>query len=312
MRHLRWVSAALTIPAFALLAAVGCGGGDGKGTDKPKIESSAPSTSKAKTGSSAKKEEVASTGWGTLKGKVTFDGTPPTPKPLDITKDQATCNMGPPDEKNDPTWRVGADKGVANVVVWLQEPANKYFKIPDDQKKRTDTVVLDQPFCAFEPHVFALYPSYFDGKKQERTGQKFEVKNSAPITHNTNLAFSDETLNTGGNNLVPPKSELKFDNFVPCKETDCGKLPQTMKVSCQVHPWMSATGKLFDHPFFAVTTGDRKGDKTFGEYEIKQAPAGAELELVYWHESMGADAKPVVLKKVTLKEGANTEDFKIK
>ena len=55
------------------------------------------------------------------------------------------------------------------------------------------------------------------------------------------------------------------------------------------------------HPFAAVTKED-------GVYEIKNAPAGVDVELVYWHESM---SKPEVLGTINLKD-TTTKDFKIK
>jgi hypothetical protein len=66
---------------------------------------------------------------------------------------------------------------------------------------------------------------------------------------------------------------------------------------------MKGFAMVFDHPFEAVTKED-------GVYEIKNAPAGAEVELVYWHESM---TRPEVLEKITLKDkDTTTKDLKIK
>src|SRR5262249_22469361 len=113
-------------------------------------------------------------------------------------------------DTKDQTWRVGPDKGVANVVVWLRAPKGQYFKIPDDMKEVKEPAVLDQPFCAFEPHVLVVYPSFFDGKTQKKTGQVLKIVNSAPIPHNTNYKPGegyDTILNSGGNPLLPPKAD---------------------------------------------------------------------------------------------------------
>ena len=185
-------------------------------------------------------------------------------------------------------------------------PQGKYFKIPDDLKEVKDPVKLDQPFCAFIPHVSVLYPSYFDGKKQKETGQQLKIVNSAEITHNTNVETSDDTLNKGGNNLLPAKSEKEPVSFKPCKDKYAGG-EQDITFKCNVHPWMRGYAKVFDHPYAAVTNGDAKDAKEFGHYEIKKVPAGVELELVFWHEDAGEKTE-----KVTLKEGDNTHDFKIK
>jgi hypothetical protein len=320
MQRLRLISALLAMPALAvLIAAAGCGGGE---SEKPQANTGGGG--KATSGSSSKsasaRTELASTGWGTLKGKVTFEGDPPKPAPIDFEakkkEDAPYCHMGPKNDTTDPVWRVGSDKGVGNVMVWLQEPKDHYFKIPDAQKDQGETVVISQPYCAFEPHVFVLYPSYYDAKsgKQKSTGQKFKVINNATISHNTNVLF-DPLLNPGGKNeLLAPKKgndvkELEFDHIKPCKDKEFGK-SSPISISCNIHPWMSAKGRAFDHPFVAVTSGGKEGDKDYGVYEIKDAPAGAEVELVYWHESMSG---PKVLKTVTLKDkGTTTEDFTIK
>lgn len=322
MQRIRWISTLLAIPAMAVLvASAGCGGGD---TEKPKGGGASSTTGGAtvtsggesKKAASSAKQELASTGSGTIKGHVLYDGDPPKPAQLKMEKDTDHCMKGPKSDTTDPAWRVGGNKGVGNVVVWLQAPKSTYFKIPDAEKERKDTVLVQQPFCAFEPHVFAVYPSYYDPKagKQTRTGQGFKVTNTAPIPHNTNLTFSDPLVNNmGGNNLIPAKSgdkvnELKFEVW-PCKEKDFGKV-QEVKFTCNVHAWMYAYGKIFDHPYFAVTTGGKDDDKDPGTFEIKNAPAGAEVELVYWHESMKG---PKVVKKITLKDGETlTEDIKIK
>lgn len=302
------------LPAAIVLFSIGCGGT----TDpaKPPGPSTGPTTSsddkKASTpgGSGKGKEELASTGWGTLKGKVTLVGDKPKVEDLkpemEKQKDKDRCLMG---DTRGQSWKVGDDKGVANVVVWLRAPQGKYFKVPDGQKDRNDTVKIDQPFCVFEPHVVVLNPSVYDAasKKQKPTGQKFVIANSATIQHNSNWTPSDATVFTGANKTLDPKSEQPVE-VKSGRDNSLGG-EQTLTVVCNVHPWMRAYGKIFDHPFAAVSSGDEKDAKEFGNYEIKQAPAGAEVELVYWHESM---QKPVVLKKVTLKEGENTENIELK
>lgn len=312
MRRVRLLTLGAT--AFLLaagLAVTGCAGEKAKERTEAKSGSSSGAGSEDKTvaksesksGTSGGKEELASTGSGTLHGKVAYDGDPPAPtdlKPLmEAQQDKSHCLKGP---TTDPTWTVGADKGVANVVVWVRAPKGKYFKIPDDEKKRTDTVKIDQPFCAFEPHVVVLFPSYYDGsaKKQTTTGQKFEVFNSAPIAHNTNWVPHESLVNQGSNIILKAGTGQPI-TLKPCKDKEVGG-EATVDFKCDIHKWMKAFCKVFDHPFVAVTKPD-------GTYEIKNVPAGAEVDVMYWHESMPA---PKLLKRVTLKEGDNpAEDIKV-
>lgn len=302
----RLLQAVLLLPVLAVL---GCGAKD-KPPEKTDVETGKgePTTSAPKT-----KEELASKGWGTLQGKVTFEGTPPTLAAIDMSKDQTGhCKKGPPSDTTEQLWRVGgADKGVGNVVVWLRAPKGKYFKIPDNLKEVKEPVTISQPFCAFEPHVVAVYASYYDPatKKQKPSGQKLRIINDAPIGHNTNLSFDNTIVNSGGfNKNMDPKTGEELVAVNASKATDIGG-EQTFSIICNVHGWMNAKGRIFDHPFFAVTSGGKKDDKEFGAFKIDKAPAGVELELVCWHESMSA---PKVLKKITLKDGETlTENFNV-
>ncbi len=50
-------------------------------------------------------------------------------------------------------------------------------------------------------------------------------------------------------------------------------------IKCDIHPWMAAYVRVFDHPFFA-TTDDA------GQFEIASVPAG-EYDVIAWHELLG-------------------------
>jgi hypothetical protein len=311
------------IPVFAAaFALVGCGGGD-KGTDKPQTRpGSGGSGSKASTdsagnppsGGGAELVALKGTGVATIKGKVTYDGTPPAQKTIDmpasLSKEDKDHCLKDPDGVKDHTWVVGPDKGVANVVVWLKAPRGKYFDIPPDlQKPEQMTVKVDQPFCQYLPHVSVTYPSFYDGqsKKQKRTGQVFEVSNSAPIAHNTSWAPSNELLDDGANKLLPKKTGVeKIELLAHAKKPGDQDL---LTLKCQIHQWMTGYVWAFDNPWAAVT------DKN-GNYEIKNAPAGVELFVAAWHEPdkyvlpEGKGSKEG--EKMELKPGdTKTLDFKV-
>jgi hypothetical protein len=307
------------------IAAAGCGAPPEKKTTAEKstgdktaqaetgAKSSSGGESSTSTKSSAEKEPLVAKAWGSLKGKVTFDGTPPAEKQVDISmtvKERDDCLKG---DTRVQTWKVGKDdKGVGDVVVWLRAPRGKYFEIPEDQQKAEGTMKVDQPHCSFIPHVQVLYPTYYDAKskKQKPTGQKFEVVNSANFSHNTNYEFSDRLVASGSNQILKAKTgvmPIEARTNRPNKPNTVGG-EQKITFKCNIHGWMSGYAWVFDHPYAAVTSGDEIDAKDFGTYEIKKAPAGVELELVYWHETM---KQPKVLKTFSLKEGENTEDIKI-
>lgn len=237
----------------------------------------------------AKGKVYAAKGTGTIKGKVTLDGEPPAPSKIKIdpnNKDAGHCGKG---DTEDQTWVIGKDKGLGNVVVFLKPPAGQYFKVDLSKKNWQDEVVIDQPYCAFKPHVSIIFPES-EGK---RTGQKVTIKNSAPILHNSRFAGSsfknpakNYTLASGKEQPIEPKA----DN-------------QAIILSCDAHKWMEAFIWAFDHPYAAVTDAD-------GNFEIKDVPLGADISVMAWHESDGKAAQGKEVQK-GVKDGDNVV-FKIK
>jgi hypothetical protein len=273
----------LTPPVLAIaLATVGCSSSDTKappsGVKKAASDKKGEGTG---SGTSAAKTALKPTGFATIKGKITFDGTPPPPADIRIPDDNTNkeyCLKGP---HTDPTWIVGADKGVKNVVLWVRAPADKYFDIPADQQQSVAPIVgIHQPFCAFEPHVAVAFPSFFDGTTQKKTGQKVEVDNSAPFNHNTNWSPAKTTIDSGDNVMLEPKKVREIPLFESPSAKKRAGLEDLLTLKCNIHQWMTGYLWVFDHPYAAITQDD-------GTYEIKNVPAGSELQFVGWHE--GAD-----------------------
>lgn len=309
MRASRLFWAGLCAPALTAALVAGCGDKPAStgGSAKPAADGGKMGGTTKSTTSSGEKTPVEGTGVATIKGKITYDGTPPAPKSLkDVMGTHADKDMCLSGDTNDPTWIIGKDGGVANVVVWVKAPDNKYLKTPDKLQARTDKVTMDQPHCAFEPHVVAYSPTFYDAatKKQKKTGEVFEVLNTAPKNHNTTWS-GNKLINSGDNKIVAPKSNYVIE-AVPCKADAAGG-EDLLAISCDIHKWMTAKAAVFDHPFYAVTNGK-------GEFEIKDVPAGAEIEFCVWHESMDPTSlKAAKKEKVTLKAGETTvKDLKIK
>src|SRR5262249_55787289 len=149
---------------------------------------------------------------------------------------------------------------------------------------------LDQPFCTYLPRVQVLFPAYYNGEKEERTGQTFTVKNSAAFDHNTN--WKGGRKNPGDNPLLRAGKKVNLT---------INPDDRPLLFTCVIHTWMKAYAWAFDHPYAAVTDKD-------GKFKIENAPAGADVEVWYWHETMTAPKK---LKVVKLKAENNEENFKI-
>lgn len=199
---------------------------------------------------------AAAADWGTLKGRFVFDGPPPAGATLDVNKDLECCKVKHKDE----SLVVSPDGGIANVVVYLKTDLKK-AKLgvhPDYDASADDQVVLDNHTCRFEPHVLAM-----------RTSQKLLVKNTDDCSHNTNIS----PLGGGGiNPLIPAGGDIEH------KFNRQQNLP--VPVACNIHPWMKAYVLPRENPYFAVTDAD-------GNFEIKNVPAGADLEFQIWQESSG-------------------------
>lgn len=203
-------------------------------------------------------------GWGTLTGQFVYDGVLPKAPALAITKDGEVCGKcSLTDEEGvvvDPE-----TKGVANVVLYLRsEPS----AIAPSYKTMKAEVRIDNKCCRFEPHIVAL-----------TLDQTLIVGNPDPIGHNASCAPPrDEPFNP----LLTPGQDFKHKFQVS------QRLPQP--ISCSIHPWMKGYVLPRDNPYFAVTGKD-------GKFEIKDLPAGEELEIQVWQEKAGyLIAKPEWIK----------------
>jgi hypothetical protein len=197
-------------------------------------------------------------------GVVKLDGKAPEPKEIDMkaVKECAEQHTDPPVEEA----FVASDKGeLKNVVVSVKKEEGQ--DLPGDAPK--DTAVLDQKGCQYHPHVLAVM-----------VGQPFAVKNDDPFLHNVH-SFS--TANPPFNKGQPNKDDgMKIDPF---------KAAETIKVKCDVHPWMLAYIRVYDHPYFAVSGDD-------GKFTIPKGLADGEYTFVAWHEELGEQEA-----KATVKDG---------
>jgi hypothetical protein len=328
----RWHLRTLGVAATALVLSVvlvGCGK-DNKKQGQVDDEEYTP-VKKGKGGSSSSSggnvQFVDAKGTTTIKGKVKVKGGNPSGtldtlttelhKQIDAKPDdKAVCLAGSPEETTQQTYRIGANNQVGNVFVWI-EPVSKdqAFKVDEKLVKEAkgNPVVIDQPHCAFSPHVallFAKYPDPSKPSKEVPTGQILEIKNSAKITHNTK--YGGGVKNQGGNPLIQPGSTIKVDDLVPDP-----KKPVVLK--CNIHPWMDGYVWVLNHPFATISKSDtapkglnvKKDDPTFGTFEVKNAPAGVKVRLFVWHEKDGF-LTPAEGEEIETKDGETpVHDFEL-
>jgi plastocyanin len=207
------------------------------------------------TGGAGAYEAVEVTGGGTLSGAVKYKGAPPAAEKFEVTKDTSACGTG----KTQPDLVVGADGGIANVVVVVKAAKGKALAAP------TAPITFDQKGCEYHPHVLA-FPA----------GSTIEVLNPDGVLHNVHAMGSANPEK----NVAMPKFKKKIEWKV-----DSAEWP--IAVKCDAHPWMKAYWISMDHPYYAVS------DAT-GAFSIGDLPAG-DYEVEVWHETLGKTTQNVTI-----------------
>ena len=208
-------------------------------------------------------------GWGTLKGRFVYDGTPPSSLKLTPTKDLSVC--GKHELYNESLIVNPENRGIQNVVIFMYTKKGQTPPIHESYASTaTDKVTLDNEFCRFNNHITVM-----------RTTQTLLVRNLDAVGHNTKI---DMMSNTAINPILPANGDLQ-EQFPKAE-----RLP--VPVSCSIHPWMNGFLLVKDHPYVAVTNEN-------GEFEIPNLPSG-NWTFQVWQEKCKA------IKEVQL-AGAKTE-----
>jgi hypothetical protein len=198
------------------------------------------------------------TGWATLKGQFVYGGDPPKMPPYNVTKEHEICSINGQDPPQETLVVAPDSKAIKNVVVFLRDAS----RVHESANPKTDPVEFDQKHCVFQTHVVGL-----------TVGQSLDIKNSDPTGHNTNI------LGSGFNQLIPAGGAIPYKIQ---KESQ-----QPNKVTCSIHPWMTAWMLPRKNGYFAVSDAD-------GKFEIANVPAGEPLEFQVWHESGAAPGQGLV------------------
>jgi plastocyanin len=215
------------IGAFAFVFVAGCGNNTSNEPPAPPVD---PATAASITGT------------------VTFQGTPPALRPIDMSA-SAACVKANPTPVISPDVVTGPNDALANVVVYVKSGLGHYrYPVPQTP------VILDQKNCMYTPHVLAVM-----------VGQPFSVANSDPTMHNVHVMarHNRQWSSSQPVDSAPLKSTFERPEFA-------------IPVLCNIHPWMRAYVFAFDQPYFAVTGTD-------GAFAIKNLPPGT-YTIEAWHE----------------------------
>ncbi|MBI1831601.1 MAG: hypothetical protein HYR84_09150 [Planctomycetes bacterium] len=256
MRQIPLIGAFLLFAAFSMPLMVGCK------PDKP----ADPKPKDQGDNKQVVKKKIKGALDGIIVGKVKYKGDAPTAEEdtriseAKDAKDKAECAFGGGKHTKKQEWLI-KDGYVENVLVSLKPGDEWEYEIDDKLKEKyKKEVVLNQPFCAYVPHVVGVYAGV----------QELVAKNDAKITHNTKIRGSTKGNGVLDSSSIAPKGSHKFG--VLKKEND------PMPVECGMHSWMNGFIVTFDHPYFSVTNEK-------GEFRIENVPVDAELSIVYWHEA---------------------------
>jgi plastocyanin len=182
-----------------------------------------------------------------ITGKIKLNGEAPPAREITPIKADKLCGPLHSAPVMTRTYVVGADKGLANVAVYIKAglPAGKTYTVP------TEKPLIDQIGCVYEPFISVAM-----------VGQTVDIKNSDAFMHNVNCQAK---VNKGFNFAQATKDQVNPRVF--------DKPELGVKLICNVHPWMSGYVHVFDHPFFAVTDKDGnfaiKGDLPDGKYTVE-------------------------------------------
>ncbi len=190
---------------------------------------------------------------GSVSGNVKFKGTPPPARKIAIRTESSICGT----EQQSENVVVGADKGVKYAVVRLIGVKGAAAAAP--------SVALEQKGCKFVPHVLIV-----------RKGADFDIVNSDGILHNIHTHSTANPAVNKAQSGFKKKMSQKFDQ------------PETIKITCDVHPWMNGWIVVAEDAFAVVT------DET-GSFKFPNVPPGT-YKLEVWHEKFGTQSREVTVK----------------
>ncbi|XXF76581.1 carboxypeptidase regulatory-like domain-containing protein [Myxococcaceae bacterium GXIMD 01537] len=201
---------------------------------------------------------------GIIEGRVRLIGSPPALAPLPTSAMVASvCGEQVPDR----SLVVGEEGALAQVVVAVAQGA----ALPGAGEPSPATR-LDQSKCSYAPAVAAA-----------RAGSTLEVHNSDPLVHNVRAMGGGKAVF----NVAMPLEGMTLKRPLPAE-------PGVVDVKCDLHPWMRAAVRTFDHPYFAVTDAR-------GHFRL-EVPEGTH-RLVLWHPRL----PEATVQEVTVKTGQTAQ-----
>jgi plastocyanin len=190
-------------------------------------------------------------------GRAHWVGDLPAAKWLSVQADAALqCEHGGAMDLRDPSLLVGADAGLANVVIEVEVAGAK-------PAPPGEPIEVDQLGCTFLPHVTVV-----------PVGATLHYKNSDPFTHNVNVA---------------PRRNDAMNVMVDGGGHRAATYPDSdqIQLKCDIHPWMSGWVYVSDAAVHALSSVD-------GSFVLPALPEGSH-KVSCWHESLGTASGTLVV-----------------
>ncbi|WP_407753278.1 carboxypeptidase regulatory-like domain-containing protein [Archangium sp.] len=202
---------------------------------------------------------------GIIQGHLSLSGPPPLLPPLPTSPSvAAVCGPSVPDR----SLVVGPDGALGYVVVALADGT----EAPPPADPEVPSASLDQTRCTFEPPVSAA-----------RAGTALEVRNSDALLHNVDaLAGSQRSIL----NVALPIQGSRVRRPLPVA-------PGVLQVRCDLHPWMSAAVRTFEHPWFTTTDAS-------GHFRL-EVPPGTHA-VILWHPRL-----PGITRSISVRPGETVQ-----
>jgi carboxypeptidase family protein len=195
-------------------------------------------------------------GSATVAGKVTYTGTPPKMKPIDMSKEPVCAKEHNPPETTENVVTHPPD-ALEYVVVYISA---------GDQPGPTPTQAAryDQKGCVYTPHVAVM-----------QVNQPLEIYTDDPVAHNIHPM---PKANPEWNKSQPPNT--------PPIQTKWEK-PEFIPVKCNIHPWMHGYFVVLNTSHYAITGED-------GSFSLKGLAPG-KYTVTAWQEQYGTQSQDVTI-----------------